>query len=59
MNLDTTHEHSEWFKETGHFKKKENNSNIKEIKCYTCDIKEHYMWDYCKLRKSQTLAAIK
>ena len=59
MNLNTTQEHSRWFKKTGCFQKKRNNNNIKGVKCYNCDIKEHYMWECCKLKKSQIIITIK
>ena len=42
MNFDTIYEHSEYFKETEYFQKKENSSYIKKIDYYNCDIKEHY-----------------
>ena len=42
MNLDTTHRHSEWFKETGYFQKKENSGNFKREECYNYDIQRHF-----------------
>ena len=29
------------------------------MKCYNCDLKEHYVWECHKFKKSQNLAAIK
>ena len=59
MNLDLIYRHSEHFKETQYSQKKENSNNIKKIKCYNCDIKEHYTQDCYKSKKLQTLAAIR
>ena len=42
INLNATYRYLRHFKEILHFQKKENDSNIKKIKCYDCDIKEHY-----------------
>ena len=42
INLDTTQECSEWFKETKCFQKKENSSNSKREECYNYDITEHF-----------------
>ena len=58
-NLDTIYRYLRWFKEKRCFQKKENDNNIKEVECYNCDIKEHYVRDCYKLRKSQNLVAIK
>ena len=59
INLDTTHRCSEWFKETGHFQKKENSSNSKREEYYTCDILEHFTQKCQKQKKSQSITAIK
>ena len=42
INLDTIYRCLRCFKETEHFQKKENSSYIKKIRCYNCNIKEHY-----------------
>ena len=59
INLNTTHKCLKHFKETGCFQRKRNSSNIKKIKCYNYDIREHYTRDCDKLKKSQTLVIIK
>ena len=59
INLDTTHRHSEWFKETVCFQKKENSSNFKKEECYNCDILEHFTWECQKQKKSQSITTIK
>ena len=59
INLDTIYKHLEHFKETGWFEKKKNDSSIKAVECYNCDIKRHYTQDCHKLKKSQVLAVIR
>ena len=43
MNLNTIYRHSEQFEETRCFQKKENSSNIKEVKYYNYSIREHFV----------------
>ena len=59
IDLDIIYEHSEWFKETGCFQRKENSSNTKGVKYYNCDFKEYYAWECHKLKKSQSITATK
>ena len=42
MKLDAIYKYLKYFKETEYFQKKENSDNIKKIKCYNYNIKEHY-----------------
>ena len=59
MNLDTTQRHSKQDKESEYFQKKENDNSIKKRKCYNCNIKEHYINECRKSRKSQQVAKMK
>ena len=56
MNLDTIQRHSKREKESEHFQKKENSSNVKKRRCYNCNIKEHYINECKKSKKSQQVA---
>ena len=46
MNLDIFYKCLECSQGTEYFQKKENSNNIKRVKCYSCNIKEHYTQDY-------------
>ena len=59
MNLDTIYRCLRCFKETRYFQKKENDSNIKIVECYNCDIIKYYIQDCYNLKKSQNLTAIR
>ena len=59
INLDVTQRHLKWDKESECFQKKENDSSIKKRRCYNCDVKEHYVNEYRKLKKSQQVARMK
>ena len=58
MNLDVTQRCSKREKESEHFQKKGNSSNIKKRRCYNCNIKEHYTNECRKSKKSQQVAKI-
>ena len=59
MNLNVTQRHSKQDKRSECFQKKENSNSIKKRKCYNCDVKEHYINECRKSRKSQQVAKIK
>ena len=59
MNLDMIQRHLKQDKRLEHFQKKENSSSIKKRRCYNCNIKEYYMNECRKSKKSQQVARMK
>ena len=56
INLNMTQQHSKQNKESEHFQKKENSSSIRKRKCYNCNIKNHYVNECRKSKRSQQVA---